>query len=125
MEIKLKLGEVININQTLKEIVDGDTKLDPLFKFRLLGIMKAMEGHVANFDVIRNDKIREYGTTDENGNVSIPNDNKEALSKFFNDINGIATTDVTVMMDKLKVEDVIKYISGSDNLLKLYPIMEE
>lgn len=125
MEIKLKLGEVININQTLKEIVDGETKIDPLFKFRLLGIMKAMEVHIANFDVIRNDKIKEYGTTGEDGNISISTEDKEAMSKFFTDINEIVTTDVTIVMDKLKVADVMNHISGSDNLLRLYPIMEE
>ena len=41
MEIKLKLGEVLNLNQILKIIIDdSQSKIDLLLKFKLLGTKK-------------------------------------------------------------------------------------
>lgn len=40
MEIVLKLSEILNINQSLKFIIDDtQTKIDPLFKFKLLTLI--------------------------------------------------------------------------------------
>ena len=74
MEIKLKLEEVLKINNTLKTIIDDlQTKINVLLKFRLLGIMKSIEPFVSSFDVIRNEKIIEYGKENEDGNFQINN----------------------------------------------------
>ena len=41
MDITLTLGEILNLNQTLKAVIDDNkAKVDPLFKFKLLGIRK-------------------------------------------------------------------------------------
>lgn len=77
MEIKLKLEEVLKINNTLKTIIDDlQTKINVLLKFRLLGIMKSIEPFVSSFDVIRNEKIIEYGKENEDGNFQINNNLK-------------------------------------------------
>ena len=42
--MKIKLGNVLEINNVLKQIIDNsELKIDALFKFRLLGIMKNLE----------------------------------------------------------------------------------
>lgn len=90
----LKLKNVLEINSILKLIIDNDKlKIDPLFKFKLLGIMKNIEIPVTNFSTIRDEKIMEYGkeAEDENGNktIAIPADDKELLNKFTKEINNI------------------------------------
>lgn len=128
MEIKLKLSEVLNLNNVIKAIInepDKNTKTDALLKFKLLGIMKNIELHVANFEVIRNEKIREYGKTDENNNISISPEDTEAISKFTQDINTLLNSDVTVTIDKLKAADVFDKGVPAEYLVELYSIMEE
>lgn len=128
MEIKLKLSEVLNLNNVIKAIIDEpdkNTKTDALLKFKLLGIMKNIELHVTNFEVIRNEKIREYGKTDENNNISISPEDTEAISKFTQDINTLLNSDVTVTIDKLKAADVFDKGVPAEYLVELYSIMEE
>lgn len=128
MEIKFKLSEVLNLNNVIKAIIDEpdkNTKTDALLKFKLLGIMKNIELHVTNFEVIRNEKIREYGKTDENNNISISPEDTEAISKFTQDINTLLNSDVTVTIDKLKAADVFDKGVPAEYLVELYSIMEE
>ena len=124
--MKIKLGNRLEINNVLKQIIDNtELKIDALFKFKLLGIMKSFEIHVANFEVIRNDKIREYGKKLENGSISIPNDDKESIEKFTKDLNQIIDSDIEVNIQKLKSSDVFDKGLPADYLVRLYPIIEE
>ena len=128
--MKIKLGNVLEINNVLKSIIDNsELKIDALFKFRLLGIMKNLEVPITNFEVIRNDKIKEYGkeTEDENGNKSIGIDanDKDAIAKFSKDINKVIDSEVEVNIEKLKAIDVFDKGLPTEYLVKLYPIIEE
>ena len=128
--MKIKLGNVLEINNVLKQIIDNtELKIDALFKFKLLGIMKSFETPIANFEVIRNDKIKEYGKEleDENGNKSIGIDanDKDAIAKFSEDINKVIDSEVEVNIDKLKSIDVFDKGLPADYLVRLYPIIEE
>ena len=128
--MKIKLGNVLEINNVLKSIIDNtELKIDALFKFKLLGIMKSFEIPIANFEVIRNDKIKEYGKEleDENGNKSIGIDanDKDAIAKFSEDINKVIDSEVEVNIDKLKSIDVFDKGLPTEYLVKLYPIIEE
>ena len=77
--MKIKLGNILEINNVLKQIIDNsDLKIDALFKFKLLGIMKNLEVQIANFETIRNEKIKEYDATKE----EISKD----LDEFLNDL---------------------------------------
>ena len=50
--MKIKLGNILEINNILKQIIDNtELKIDALFKFKLLGIMKSFEIPIANFEV--------------------------------------------------------------------------
>ena len=128
--MKIKLGNVLEINNVLKQIIDNsELKIDALFKFRLLGIMKNLEVPIANFNVIRDEKIKEYGKEleDENGNKSIGIDanDKETVDKFSKDINKVIDSEVDVNINKLKSIDVFDKGLSADYLVRLYPIIEE
>ena len=128
--MKIKLGNILEINNVLKSIIDNtELKIDALFKFRLLGIMKNLEVPIANFNVIRDEKIKEYGkeTEDENGNksIGISVDDKEAIAKFSEDINKVIDSEVDVNIEKLKAIDIFDKGLPTEYLVKLYPIIEE
>lgn len=125
--MKMKLSNIILLNDALKSIIDTDKnlKIDALFKFKLLGIMKNIENHIVNFDIIRNEKIREYGKEDENGNISIAQDDKKTFKKFTDDLNAVLNSDVDVCIEKLKIKDVFNAGIPAEYLVKLYQIMEE
>ena len=128
--MRIKLGNILEINNVLKSIIDNtELKIDALFKFKLLGIMKSFEIPIANFEVIRNDKIKEYGKEleDENGNksIGIDTDDKETVDKFSKDINKVIESEVYVNINKLKSVDVFDKGLPADYLVILYPIIEE
>ena len=128
--MKIKLGNILEINNVLKSIIDNtELKIDALFKFKLLGIMKNFEIPIANFEVIRNEKIKEYGKEleDENGNTSIGIDanDKDTIVKFSEDINKVIESEVDVNIEKLKAIDVFDKGLPTEYLVKLYPIIEE
>ena len=128
--MKIKLGNILEINNVLKSIIDNtELKIDALFKFKLLGIMKSFETPIANFEVIRNDKIKEYGKEleDENGNksIGIGTDDKDAIAKFSEDINKVIESEVEVNIEKLKAINVFNKGLPTEYLVKLYPIIEE
>jgi len=66
LEIKLKVNEVLGLNSTLKSIIDNDkVKINVLLKFKLLGIMRSIESHITNFEIVKNEKVIEYGEETE------------------------------------------------------------
>ena len=91
--------------------------------------MKSFEIPIANFNVIRDEKIKEYGKEleDENGNKSIGIDanDKDAIAKFSEDINKVIESEVEVNIEKLKSVDVFDKGLSAEYLVKLYPIIEE
>lgn len=124
--MKLKLATVLDLNNLLKAIIDNDkVKIDPLFKFKLLGIMKSIESDVVNFETIRNEKICEYGKSDEEGNIKILTEDKESMKKFTDDMNSVVNSDVDVNFSKLKPTDVFDKGLPAEYLVGLYSIIEE
>ena len=124
--MKIRLSTVLEINNIVRTIIDNsDLKIDPLFKFKLLGIMKNLEVPVNNFEVIRNEKIKEYGKESEDGNIAISKDDKNAIEKFTKDLNLVISSEVDVNIEKLKASDVFDKGLSADYLVGLYPIIEE
>ena len=127
MEINIKLSNLLNINSVLKEIIENkdNVKSDSLFKFKLLTIMKSLEGHISNFEPVKNDKIQEYGKPDEDGKIVVSPDDKEMFDKFVKDINELLNSEVTINIHRLKAADVFDKGIDAEYLVKLYDIMEE
>lgn len=121
----IKLIDLLEINNILKSIIDNnELKVDPLLKFKLLGIMKNIEIPVINFETIRNEKIREYGKY-EDGNYNISKDDKDAIEKFTKDMDAVVDSNVDINIKKLKAVDVFDKGLPSEYLVGLYPIIEE
>ena len=124
--MKIKLGIVLELNNMLKTIIDNtELKIDSLFKFKLLGILKNIEIPVNNFEAVRNEKIREYGKENDEGNIGISADDKESMEKFTNDMNEVINSDVEVNIQKLKAVDVFDKGLPAEYLVGLYSIIEE
>ena len=124
--MKIKLGTVLDLNAMLKAIIDNtELKIDSLLKFKLLGILKNIEIPVNNFEVVRNEKIREYGKENDEGNIGISADDTESMEKFTKDMNEVINSDVEVNIQKLKATDVFDKGLPAEYLVGLYPIIEE
>ena len=126
MEIKLKVNEVLGLNHVLKTIIDNDkVKINVLLKFRLLGIMHSIESHIANFEIVKNEKIIEYGESDENGIYQISTDKPDAMDIFKKDIRQVLDSEVTININMLKPDEVFDQGLTSEYLMGLYPIIGE
>lgn len=126
MEIKLKVNEVLDLNNVLKSIIDNDkVKINVLLKFRLLGIMRSIESHITNFEIVKNEKIIEYGEETENGIYQISKDKPEAIENFKKDIEQVLDSEVTINVDMLKPAEVFDQGLTSEYLMDLYPIIGE
>ena len=124
--MKIKLGIVLELNNMLKAIIDNtELKIDSLLKFKLLGILKNIEIPVNNFEAVRNEKIREYGKENDEGNIGISADDTESMEKFTKDMNEVINSDVEVNIQKLKATDVFDKGLSAEYLVRLYPIIEE
>ena len=124
--MKIKLGIVLDLNAMLKAIIDNtELKIDSLLKFKLLGILKNIEIPVNNFEAVRNEKIREYGKENDEGNIGISADDTESMEKFTNDLNEVINSEIEVNIQKLKAVDVFDKGLPADYLVGLYPIIEE
>lgn len=126
MKNKLKLSELLHLNQTLKLIIDDtETSVDSLFKFKLLGIMKSIEPYVANFETIRNEKISEYGEKTEDGRIGISPDDEDAIRKFNEDLSKVINSEISVNLSMLRPGEVFDKGVKAEYLIGLYPVIEE
>ena len=124
--MKIKLSNVLELNNMLKAIIDNtELKIDSLLKFKLLGILKNIEIPVNSFEAIRNEKIREYGKENDEGNISISADDTESMEKFTKDMNEVINSDVEVNIQKLKAVDVFDKGLPAEYLVGLYSIIKE
>lgn len=122
----IKLYEIINLNRALKLIIDDNSKkIDSLLKFKLLGIMKSIAPHIENFEIIRNEKIREYGKETEDGGIVISPDDRDSLDKFTNEIKKITDSEIELTIPKLSAQDVFNKGISAELLIVLYPFMNE
>ena len=124
--MKIKLSTVLELNNMLKAIIDNtELKIDSLLKFKLLGILKNIEIPVNNFEAVRNEKIREYGKENDEGNIGISADDTESMEKFTKDMNEVINSDVEVNIQKLKVNDVFDKGLPAEYLVIFYSIIYE
>lgn len=130
--MKITLNDALTLNDIVKNIIDNkDLKISAVFKFRLLGIAKNLELHVSNYNIVRENKIIEYGTEVEDsegnklGNYEIKADDVEAMEKFRKDLDELLQKEVEVNIQKLKVQEVFDAGVPADYLVYLYNIIEE
>ena len=126
MEIKLKLNEVVNINNTLSAIIDdSNTKINILLKFRLLGIMNAIKSLITNFEIVKNEKIIEFGKETKDGIYQISKDDKKSLAKFRAEIEKVLDSAVSITVEPINPEEIIDKGLKAEYLIGLYPIIRQ
>ena len=123
MDINLKTREVLAMNYVLKGIIESQSEVDPLLKFRFLGIARSIEPVVSNFEIVRNEKIKEYGTETENGFV-IQKEDTDATAKFYSDMEKIENADVEIHCEKIPSSEIFNNNIKTESLMALYPIIE-
>lgn len=128
--MKMKLNDVLVLNNVVKTLIDHKTlKIDAIFKFKLLGIAKELAPFVENYQLIRTDKIKEYGTEilDAEGNPTGDIEVKEgteAREKFDSDMEDFVNTEVELNIQKLKAQEIFDAGVPSDYLVHLFNIIE-
>lgn len=106
-------------------IIDSDTlKVNALFKFKLLGIMKELEPNIANFEIIKNEKVKEYGKESEDGRFMIQQDDQEAFENFSSDMSSILDEAVEINISILKPDEVFDKGVPAEYLLGIYKIID-
>lgn len=125
MEIKIKLKDVLILNDTLKQIIDDNKVSDVSLKFKILTILKSLETHVQNFNIIREQKIIEFGSEDENGNIRIDKNNSVAMEQFKCSMDSLIQTEMVIVLSKLKQDEIFNKGIKSEYLMGMYPIIEE
>lgn len=130
--MKMTLNDALVLNDIVKALIENtELKISSVLKFRLLGIAKGLEMHVSNYHIVRENKIREYGTdtVDEEGNptggIEIKPDDTESIAKFTEDMNKFILTEVEVNIQKLKSEEVFNAGVPTEYLVRLFNIIEE
>lgn len=125
--MEIKLNDALNTFSVIKDIIDNKKyDLSVTCQFRLLGILKALEPNIVNFKTIRNQKIQEYGRSDDNGNISIPKEDTDAINNFSKDISNLLSEPVIINTDiKIKADEIIEKEIDTTTLMLLYPFIEE
>ncbi|MDE6169441.1 MAG: hypothetical protein K2G28_13400, partial [Acetatifactor sp.] len=99
--------------------------INVLLKFRLLGILRSMEPYVSNFEIVRNEKIMEYGKENEDGGYQIPAEDTDAINRFQSDLEQVLDSDVTVSMELLKPEEIFDKGLKSEYIISIYSLIRE
>lgn len=140
--MEMKVEKVIMYNNIIKDIIDNAQDVNALVKFKLLGMLKQFEPTIANFEIIRNEKIKKYGTESDNGNFGIYAPNKDDFEndgdyenavkeyeKAINDLNKeideVAKSDVEINFDKFKSADIMNAGIPANYLVAIYDLIEE
>ena len=134
--------DAISYSRTIKSIIDSNSNINALVKFKLLGMAKQLEPITENFERVRNENIYKYGTINENGGASIvepkrdsfDNDEdfntamdeyKNTVAKINEELKTILNSDVNVNINKFKYTEIVDAGLSADYLLDLYELIEE
>lgn len=119
----MKLSNVLQYNNVITQLLDDNKDLPVVTKFKLLGVLKKLEPHVSSFEVVKNEKIAEYGDKDDEGNYSITAES-ENFEKFRTDLESLFKQDVDVDI-KISAKDLLSADIKSQYLVPLYDIIVE
>ena len=122
----MKLSQILTYHSILTRIIDEKLDVKPVTKFKLLGLLKSLEPAVSNFNIIRDEKIKQYGKEDkETGAISISKEDTESIDNFNKDLNDLLNSEVDITISKIKVNDIFDSGIPADYLVYLYDLIEE
>ena len=137
----MMIKDILNYNDAIKDIIDNTKNVNALVKFRLLGMCKQFEPIVSNYDVIYNEKIKQYGTVvDDRVGIIQPDRNKysneeeynkaveayeSSYKKFVDDMDQVLNSEANINIQKFKYTDIIDAGLPSEYLIAIYDLIEE
>lgn len=124
----MKLNYIITLNTIMENLINNVQGITPSLKFKFLGIMRELSPHVNNFETIRNDLVRKYGKTDEQGMIKVEKEDTENFNKFNEEFDKfVSETDVDIDVNKLKIKAADIFDKGvpANYLTLLYDLIEE
>ena len=126
MEIKLRLEDALSAHKVLGTIIDNtELKIDVLLKFRLLSLKTYISPIVSNFEIVKNEKIIEYGKENKDGIFQILPSDKTAVNKYTKALKETMDSTVTVVTEKIKPGEIFNKGITSDYLEVLLPFIGE
>lgn len=126
MEIKLRLEDALAAHKVLGTIIDNtELKIDVLLKFRLLSLKTYISPIVSNFEIVKNEKIIEYGKENKDGIFQILPSDKTAVNKYTKALKETMDSTVTVVTEKIKPGEIFNKGINSDYLEVLLPFIGE
>ena len=138
----MKVKDVVQYDDILKNLIDNGTQLDTKIKFRFLNMRKQFEPIVQNFMQMREEILNKHAEQREDGTVGIfaPEEDKfesredfnkaveefqKKVDAFNSEVNNILEDKADIEFTKLKADDIMHAGIPSDALLALYDIIEE
>lgn len=124
----MKLNYIITLNTIMENLINNVQGITPSLKFKFLGIMRELSPHVNNFETIRNDLVRKYGKTDEQGMIKVEKEDTKNFNKFNEEFDKfVSETDVDIDVNKLKIKAADIFDKGvpANYLTLLYDLIEE
>lgn len=123
--MKTKLSEILVIDKIIKEIVEKNSDIDLKTKFNLLGVLKGIENYIVNFELIRAEKIKEYGKENsETGEIIVEKDTEE-YKKFISEMEELIQAEIEISDSyKIPISDLEKLNLSATVLTSLYPIIK-
>lgn len=138
----MKVKEILNYNRIIKQIIDNEKGVSALVKFKLLGLVKQFQPIVADYETIREEKISEYGTTNDQGIIGIftPKEEDfetkedfekamvqydETIKVFYADLDSILESESDIKIKKFKADEIMNAGLSSECLLAIYNLIEE
>lgn len=85
MAVEAALTEIVALGQEISEVLKD--KLPGNFRFELYNLMTEINPKIKSFNNTRNDLIKQYGSTDSDGNYVVPE--KEVIN-FTKQLNELA-----------------------------------
>ena len=120
--LTIKLSEAIESYQNLLKI--ANLKCSAKTAFRFAKLLKELEPHIANFESVRNEKIKEYGDLidDENQKYDFSDENK---AKLESEIKEMINDDINLSFDKMIIDDFNGIEIEPSVLIGLMPLIQE
>lgn len=138
----MTVGQILNYNRSIRVIIDNSPDMNALVKYRLLGMLKQFEPAMQNYEEVRNDLIKKYGTVNESGNIGIyypqeedygdkkryeeaVKEHEEIVEKFDTALEEILNSESDIVVNKFKYTDIMNAGLSTDYLVVLYDLIEE
>ena len=121
--MKVTLGQILTAKPGLEKLLEAKI-VNIKTAYSAMQLAKHAGTHIEDFNKKKNDLITELGTKGEDGSVSIkPTD--EAFKTFVEKMNDLATVEVELPWNALKLESLDGSGLTAGDLLVLGPFVEE